>query len=158
MGIKEPERAVLPSGFPWFPVLFLLLMLAAGVLAWEFVVGPVAVGDGGYDLTVTFAASPSVVKAVHCQPFMRQDVAVWAMNDPKSAEFQNWIVADPLLGKTIPVPIQTSIKMSPFGREFDRVQATHLVVIADLQDGTHVKKLITIPDCRVSRSVTVTLP
>lgn len=153
MDLKQTDD---PSerSFPWIPVLFLLFVLMGGTLAWEFVIGPVAVGDGGYDLAVTISAAPGTLTSVRVQGFPRQDIAA----SPESPEFAGWISASPASGKSVKVPIQVSTKTSPLGREISRVGTAYLVVVADWPDGTQTQKMVPIPDSRVSQAVTVTLP
>jgi hypothetical protein len=141
----------------WFLLLFALL--AAGVLAWEFIPIQVTVWDGGFDLTVHVSSTAGPLRAVSCQAYGQREDAEAAVQDlvPPRMGFAS-ATADPFDGRPLTVNVHVSGRLSPFGRELARFQYRHLVVIGQLKDGRRIGKRIEIPDGCLSREVRVSLP
>jgi hypothetical protein len=140
--------------------LIIALVIVAGGLAWEFVPLQVAVWDGGFDLAVNVSSTAGTLAAVRCEACSRREEAEFALEHPLSPESHSWwsAVSDPFDGKTIMVRVPLSGKDSPCGRELSRFQFRYLAVMGQLQNGRHFGKLVEIPDSRVSREVSVSLP
>ena len=135
--------------------------LAAAVLAWEFVPIQVMVWDGGYQLTVRVERPEGRPRSVSVEAHGQRkdaDYAVEHLLPPESLSSPRCAVADPFDGRPLTVWVPTSGRVSPFGRELQRMQFPYLAVVATLPDGRRVGKVVAIPDGRVSQEVTVTLP
>jgi hypothetical protein len=140
-------------------VLITVALIAAGLLAWEFVPIQVIVWDGAYELTVRVESPDGRPRSVSCEAFGRREYADAAVVHPHPPESQRWsAVADPFEGQPITVQVAVSGRESPFGRELRRSQFKFLAVNAVMADGRRVGKVVEIPDSRVSREVAVTLP
>lgn len=136
-----------------------VVVLALGVLAWEFVPVQVRVWDGSFDLTVRVECPEGRPRSVTCEAFGRCEYADEAVAHLLPPESRMWsTVADPFDGQPIAVRVAVSGRESPFGRELRRSQFRFLAVIAVLPGGRQVGKVVDIPDGRVSREVSVALP
>jgi hypothetical protein len=106
---------------------------------------------------VSSTAGP--LRAVTCQACSDREEAEYTLEYLIPLETRHWsAVADPFDGQPLMVPVPVSGRTSPFGRKVHRFQFRHLVVIGQLKDGRRMGKRVEIPDCRVSREVTVSLP
>ena len=139
-------------------VLTASVLVAGGVLAWEFVPLRVAVWSGSYDLSVRFECPGGVPASVACSPFVRRADAesVIAAEDSRSPEWDS--VSSPFDGRPITVRIPVGGRDSPFGRQLERWQPKYLAVVATLADDRQVGKVLEIPDPRVSKVVVVAVP
>jgi hypothetical protein len=134
-------------------------LAAIGALAWEFVPIRVTVWDGAYDLTVRVSSTAGPLRSIRCEAFARREHAEELLERPAPLGPRTWsVVADPFTGAPLRVPVRISGHESPSGREVSRFQFRHLAVIGELADGRQVGRLVEIPDCRVSREVSVALP
>jgi hypothetical protein len=139
--------------------LIIALLVVASVLAWEFIPIQVIIWDGGFDLTVNVSSTAGPLRSVSCQAFSGREEAEYVLEHlaPPESPLRS-TVADPFNGQPLMVNIPLSGRDSPWGRELRRFQFRHLVVIGQLKDRSPIGKLVEIPDCRVSREVSVTLP
>lgn len=133
-------------------------VVAAGVLAWEFIPVQVMIWDGSFDLTVRVESRAGQPQSISCQALGGRETAAQVLADLSPPESRWSAVADPFDGRPLIVHVPVSGRESPFGRELARSQFRFLVVIADLADGRRVGKLVDIPDGRVSREVSVVVP
>jgi hypothetical protein len=136
-----------------------VLVLVAGILAWEFIPLQKTIWDGSYELTVHIDSSVGRPRSVTCETSGSREHAEQAAEyllPPVSQSYS--AVADPFDGRPLPVNVATCGGESPFGRDLGSGQSRFLVVIAELPDGRRVGKLVKIPEKQVSRKVTVALP
>ncbi len=138
-------------------------VLAAGVLAWEFIPITKLIHDGGYNLTVHVESQAGQPKSVSCQTFGTRedadDAVTWEVTYLQPPQWPRYrSVADPFNARPLAVEVPVCWGESPFGRTTGRGQFRFLVVIATLAGGRRVSKVVDIPDGRVSREVTVELP
>jgi hypothetical protein len=135
-----------------------LVLLVFGVALWAYSSATHIVWDGGFDLSVHVSSNPGPPLSVTCQPFGRLEYAEYMLKH-LSPETRLWSVsADPFVGEPLIVHVPVSGRDSMSGRQLSRSQFEYLVVVAVLPDGRRVGKLVDIPDGRVSREVSVTLP
>jgi hypothetical protein len=140
-------------------LIIIIAVPVAGVLAWEFIPAQVLVWDGSFDLTVRVESAGDRPRSVTCEAFGRREYAEAAVADGLPPESRKWSTsADPFDGQPLTVRVAVNGRESPFGRELRRSQFRYLAVVAVLPDGQRVGKLAEIPDGRVSREVSVTLP
>jgi hypothetical protein len=143
----------------WRALVATVTVLAAGVLAWEFVPLAVTIWDGGFDLTVRIESPAGRPRSVTCESFGRREYADEAVALLRPPQSRSWsAVADPFDGRPLTVPVAVSGRDSPLGRKLRRFQFRFLAVIAVLPDGSQVGKVVEIPDGRASREVLVILP
>jgi hypothetical protein len=134
-------------------------ILAAGVLAWEFIPLAVTIHDGGFDLTVHIESLGGQPQSVSCETFGRREYADEAVTRLLPPQSRSWsAVADPFDGRPLTVGVAVGERESPFGRVLQRFQFRFMAVIAVMPDGSRIGKVVEIPDGRVSREVTVELP
>jgi len=134
-------------------------LTAIGALAWEFVPIQVKVWDGSFDLTVRVSSADGPLRSVRCESFARREHAEELLERPGPPGSRVWsVAAEPFAGEPLSVPVRVSGRESPCGREVGRYQFRFLAVIGELADGRRVGKLVEIPDCRVSREVSVVVP
>src|SRR5262245_50418051 len=142
-------RALLIFGLPAVALVLALEFLPISVLIW----------DGHFDLTVNVSSTAGPLRSVSCQACGDRDLAEHVLKSRRPFESDLWaVIADPFEGEPLTVKVPVSGRTSPFGREVSRYQFSHLVVIGHLQDGRRLGKLVEIPDGRVSRTVSVSLP
>ena len=129
------------------------------VLAVEFIPIFEMVWDGGFPLTVNVTSPSGRPNSVTCEAFGDRHLAeqILAVQQPPEIMMRA-TVADPFDGQPLTVPVPSSGRRSLFGRELAPYQFQYLVVIAVMPDGRRVGALVDIPDGRVTRSITVTLP
>jgi hypothetical protein len=140
-------------------VLMIAILVAASLLAWEFVPLQVTIWDGGYELAVHVSATAGPLRSVSCEAFSRAEDAQHALEYTLPPETSTWsATADPFTGEVLKVRVPVSGRDSPCGRELRRFQFRYLLVIGHLQNGRRVGKVVEIPDGRVSREITVVLP
>ena len=140
-------------------ILTLTAVLVAGFLAWEFVPLEKKICDGSFDLTVRVECLAGQPRSVSCEAFGRLMQAEEALAVLMPPESRRWsAVADPFDGRPLTVGVPVSWRESPLGRQYRRTQFRYLVVIATMQDGERIGKLVDIPDSRESREVSVSLP
>ena len=94
-----------------------------------------------------------------CAPFGYRDAAEYVLEHmpPHETPWRS-VTADPFAGQPLTVKVPVSGRTSMSGRTLRRYQFQYLVVFAVLPDGRRVRKLVEIPDGRVSREVAVSLP
>jgi hypothetical protein len=139
--------------------LAVVLVLVTGGLVWFYTSAQYIIWDGGFDLTVHVTSSAGPLRSVTCRAYGQRDDAEQAAKYLLPPESDLWAAqADPFTGEPLTLNIPLSGRDSMSGRELSRFQFRHLVVIGQLQDGRRVSKLVEIPDCRVSRDVSVALP
>jgi hypothetical protein len=131
------------------------LVILITAVAIEFTA--MTIWDGSFDLTVKVTSSDGPIEAVWCQAENRES-AEFALKDLKLEPSRWSAAADPFRGQPLTVPVPISGRDSPLGRELGRTQFRDLVVIAQVRDGRRLGKLVEIPDCRVSREVSVQFP
>jgi hypothetical protein len=140
-------------------LLITAVLLGAGALACEFIPLGYSIWDGDFDLRVNVSSTAGSLRAVTCQACSHSEEAEYILDHLLPPETDLWsTVADPFDGQPLTVRVPVSGRTSPCGRELDRSQFRYLVVIGQLKDGRRMGKLVDIPDCRVSREVTVSLP
>jgi hypothetical protein len=137
--------------------LAVLLLVVSCALAWEFVPIQVTVWDGGFDVTVR-VASAQPLRSVSCQVFGRRAEAEEGLEHLLPEKGLWAAAADPFAGEPLTIHVPVGGRDSPSGRELSRFQSQYLVVVGQLPDGKRIGKLVEIPDCRVSRQVSVSLP
>jgi hypothetical protein len=139
-------------------LLFGVLLVAGGAVAWEFFPIPVIIGDGIFDLTVHVSSSAGPLRSVSCHACSRREDAEWIV-EHLMAESPIWsTTAEPFDGQPLTVPVPFTVRVSPCGRELRRSQHGYLVVLAQLNDGRRIGKRVEIPDIRLASAVTVSLP
>lgn len=67
-------------------------------------------------------------------------------------------IEDPFTGKSLKVLIRLSDRESFFGRPISTTKQRFIVVLAKWPDGRRVCKVVEIPEGRVSKEMTVSLP
>lgn len=135
------------------------ILVVAAALAWEFVPLQVTIWDGAFDLTVNASSTAGPLRSVRCKACMRREEAEFTLEHPSNPEsIGGSILREPFDGNPISVIVPLSGRSSPSGRELRRTQYQFLVVVGNLQDGRQIAKLVEIPDCRLSREVSVSLP
>jgi hypothetical protein len=140
-------------------VLAVALLVVVGAAAWVYTSTTHIIWDGGYDLTVRVLSDAGPPRSVSCETFGRREYAEHAAAHRLPPESQMWsAVADPFDGQPITVKVAVSGRESMSGRELRRSQFRYLVVVAVLPDGRRVAKVVEIPDGRMSRELSVTLP
>jgi hypothetical protein len=136
-----------------------VIAIVAGLVLWPLSCGPITVWDGGFDLTVNVSVSAGTLRSVSCQVCGQKKEAEFILEHLVPPNFPpRSCIADPFIGQTMIVDVPLSGRDSAFGRELQRTQFRYLVVIGQFDDGSTRGKLAEIPDCRISREVTVTLP
>lgn len=137
----------------------LAAFLVVTALAWEGIPIQVAVWVGHYDLTVNVSTSAGALRWVDAKAFPYEQAALSELADC-SQPGGRWIPTEDLsfAGGSLKVSVQTSGHDSPLGRELKRYQYRYLVVFGELADGRQVGKVVEIPDGRMARQISVTLP
>jgi hypothetical protein len=133
-------------------------LLVAGISLLLFVPWE-TLGCGKFDLAVVVEPSGGRICAVTSEAFQRREEAESALEQltPPSSDWCSATEA-PFTGQPLKTRVPFSQRTSALGREIDYIQFHYLVVIAELQDGRRVGKLVDIPDGRMSREVHVGLP
>ena len=140
-------------------VVAVTLVIVVSAVVWVYTSTTHIIWDGGYDLTVRVSGDPGPPRSVSCETFgHRQDAEEAAARRMPPGSRMWSTVADPFDGQPITVKVAVSGRDSMSGRELRRSQFRYLVVVAVLPDGQRVSKLVDIPDGRVSREVSVTVP
>jgi hypothetical protein len=147
-----------------FNVLVALLLIGGGLLlAYR---SQRMVWVGGFHLTVNASSTSGPLRWVTCAAVPTRPYAelalekVHARNDASSSRLGEPfdVTIDPFDGTPINVYIRVMGHDSISGRQLSRTQHSYLVVIAELENGERVGKIVAIPDGRVSREVSVSLP
>jgi hypothetical protein len=134
------------------------LLVGSGVFLFEYVPVGKVVWDGAVDVTVTVTKSGQPIRAVTCEAFGNRADAEVALEYLLPPETHMWSAsANPFDGIPLTVTVLVSGLDSFSGRNVRRTQFQYLVVIARLQDGKRVGKIVEIPDVRVSRAIHVSL-
>lgn len=139
-------------------LIVIVVLMIAGVLLWVYTSMQYTIWDGGFELTIHVSSDPGPPRSVSCQAFGSRQDAEYVLTRLIHPERLWSIVADPFNGEALILNVPLSGHDSMSGRELVRFQFRYLVVIAVLPDGRRVGKLVEIPDCRVSREVSVVLP
>jgi hypothetical protein len=126
------------------------VLFIAGLLAWEYVPLTVTIWDGAYDLKVNVRSTAGQIQFIDCRVVSAEGAEELLMTLPPPT--------NQFVGPSQTVSVPTSGRLSPCGRELQRFQFRHLVVIAQLNDGRRFGKVISIPDTRESREVSVSVP
>jgi hypothetical protein len=133
-------------------------VLACFVLAVEFIPIYMVIWDGGYDLTVHVKSPSGRPRSIYCEAYGQRKYADEACAR-LATDASAWrTVADPFDGNPLPVWVAVSGRRTLFGRYVHRMQFRFLAITAVMPDGNRVSKVIDLPDDRVSREVTLTLP
>jgi hypothetical protein len=69
-----------------------------------------------------------------------------------------WIESNPFVEAPLAVRVHVSGSDALSGRELSRFQEGGLLVVANLSDGTTIKRAVEIPDGRIEREIRVKLP
>jgi hypothetical protein len=141
-------------------LVFIALLLVPGTAVWAYTSTTYIIWDGEFDLTVHVSSDyPGPPRSVTCQALGFREDAEHVLEHLLPPETRLWsTTADPFAGEPLTVHVPQSGRDSTSGRELRRFQFRYLVVIAELPDGRRVGKLVDIPDCRMSREVSVALP
>ena len=137
-------------------------IVLGGLLIWEFVPIQVKIWDGYVVLTVHVSRPNGNPQLVGCKAFSRRNSAeegllIWTVA-AKGFDGAPLSETQPLQGKTLKVSIPTTSRESPMGRETRFAYCKFLLVIAQLQDGQRIGEIVEVPDPRITREITVTLP
>jgi hypothetical protein len=138
--------------------LTLAVLVVIGALAWEFVPINFIVWDGSFDLAVNVSSTAGPFGSISCEACRDRKDTDFMLEHLPPPETVWSVVSNPFDGRPLTVHVPMGGKESPWGRELTRYQFRHLVVIGQLQDGRRLGKVVEIPDCRVSRQVSVSLP
>ncbi len=136
-----------------------VVLMIAAVFLLPLNCAPYTLWDGGFDLTVNVSASAGSLRSVTCQVCGHRNEAEFILEHllPETYSSRTYTV-DPFIGQPLTVYVPLSGRDSAFGRELQRFQFRYLVVIGQFEDGSKRGKLAEIPDCRVSRELSVMLP
>jgi hypothetical protein len=139
-------------------LLALFVLGIAAVIFCFYTFAPVAVWDGGFELTVNVSNPKSVLRSVKCEPFYHRSDAELAIEQPTDPSLTWSSVADPFVGNPLKVFVRVSGRDSMWGWKLSRMQFQWLAIIGLLDDGRQCSKVVEIPDGRVSRIARVSLP
>lgn len=130
------------------------VVLCAG-LAWYLL--PETRWSGGYSLTVHLQSADARPQSVACSPFHRREDAEKAIS-AESLGSPEWdVVADPFDGRPISLDVPVA-GQAWLGQERGRVQPQYLAVVAMMPENRRVGRIVEIPDGRVTKELTVSLP
>lgn len=120
-------------------------------------IAPVIVWDGRFSVTVNIQASgDKTVESISYASYFKREIADWVADhafDQASAEFTK----AEFIGSHITADIPCSGKESLFGREFDYVELSCLVLRIDFTDGSRTTKTVEVPTGRGPRSLKVVI-
>lgn len=136
-----------------FGMAFLLLMVSA-----VWLIGGIRVmhWDGGQDLTITISSEHGIPRTVRWHPFWYREDAEKYVNEPWHLEYPNSI-ADPFDGKPLKVFLPISGR-EIFGIEYAVKRNHYLLISGVFENGQEFRRIVEIPDHRVSKEVSITLP
>ncbi len=136
-----------------------VVLLGVGVLALDFVPGCVGHSDGHYELTVRVVRPAGQPQAVRCEAIGKRALAEGHLDGFDKPMMPSYsALADPFDGRPLTVDVPAGYMYSPLGRVVHRWRFEAVVVIGVLPDGRRVRTIADIPDPKVAREVTVTLP
>src|SRR5262249_36908677 len=143
-------------GMPLRTVLFLAAVLAAGLLAYDLVVG--AFCDGKFPLEVKLVSKTGrEIVGVSAQALMQREWGEELRSDPQGFELDlqpvKWVEGRPF---TVRVPFSST--RSGFGRELSYGQFELLVLRVEYADGTIAIVTARIPDGHSQRELSVEAP
>ncbi len=107
-------------------------------------------------MTINVSSDAGSLHAVYCQPFRHREDAENYLKEPWPPENPN-SVADPFDGKPLKayMPIHGR---EMFGIEYGIRKNQYLVLFGQFKNGQKVGKVVEIPDHRMSREGSVTVP
>lgn len=119
----------------------------------------------GYDLTVRIVNEGKPIRWTACQPFEDRESAQHAVREHRRNRHffpvgPSMIFGEPkpFTGAPLTVRVSASRVRTRMGRELSRSQDRYLAIVAELQDGERIGKVVEIPDERESKEMTVTVP
>jgi hypothetical protein len=133
------------------------LLGIVGVLLWEHIPIQHRCWVGGYDLTVHVEPSAGRIWSVHCVIFRSREES-----DPilqhliPTRDGDSFAAAEFFTGEPLALHVKSSGVQSAWGRNLSHHQSRYLVVIAELESGKRVGRLVEIADSQ--REVTVRIP
>lgn len=141
-------------------ILIIAIVIVLGVLVWIFFSVPVIVWDGGFDLKAHVKCTEHPMCAIYCEVCGNREDAEYVLKYYPFSEHSNFSTClAPFDEQPLTVFVPLSGRVSGWlGREIERYQFQYLVVIGDFQDGQRIGKIVEIPDCRVSKEVSVSFP
>lgn len=141
-------------------VRLLLLSIPISVI-WVLAFLPSMYWSGRFDLSINISDFKNSVRAIRGATVGRVDEAKIAMQSGNRGTVEldfKQLVADPYHGGPLKIRGWQGGSYSTLGFEINHSQDEALVIVAQMADGSEVWKLVEIPEVRVSREVTVTLP
>jgi hypothetical protein len=155
MPLPETRRLSIPLPRPlWIGLATAVLLVGL----WIYTSATWIIWDGDFQLTVRVSSTAGPLESVTCQAFSDRSKAELYERYP-SEKTDLWsTISLPFDGEPLQVTVRVSGRESMSGRELSRYQCKCLTVVGMLQDGQSLRKFVEIPDGRISREVTVSLP
>src|ERR1051326_93347 len=133
-------------------VIFAICFVATAAVAYEFVPIQKTLWLGWDDLTIDVTSSAGPIKSLKCCAYLHRSYAEEFLNHPdRLPESDSTAVIDPFEGKLIAMHLKVTGVDSPLGREIHSTHPRFLVIVAKMQNGQVVTKMVDIPPHRESR-------
>jgi hypothetical protein len=143
-------------------IIVVVLVAVAGLTSLS---STIEIWDGSYHLTIEVTAAAERPKWVWCHQTSDREHAernLAVMLHAERKNFESWLdsdTADPFNGQALTLNVWISGRDSPiFGSSEETQYRQFMVIIAEMQNGTRVGKIVEIPDHKVSKRVSVSIP
>jgi len=156
--LPETQRVSISLPRPMWIGLAAAALFVGAVGLWAYTSATWLIWDGHFQLKVNVSSNAGPLELVTCQPCSDRSCAEMSERYPFEKTDLWATTSSPFDGSPLEVTVPVSGRDSMSGRQLSRRQFQCLAIVGTLQDGRSMRKLVGIPDGRVSREVTVSLP